>query len=124
MKAIIDFNFLIVNTYVRSLKGEPIFGKIVEIDMSVISTMKIPLESSLEITGPNFEIRTKEHWNDLSNRNYEIFDISKFPQLMILFAQVSKNTEIIDNLLVESFEKENRIFPNISKETIYDSEAE
>lgn len=120
MKAIIDLDRLVVNTFDNRLKNTSIFGKIIDIhltDLWLIKSNDIP---NLKIKGPLFSISKIETWNNLINEETsQVFNLDKNQKLLKLFQNTSNNIEKYLTSVSDYVTSNHGEFPEINKEVIY-----
>jgi len=100
MKAVINSNFLIVNTFDESLKDKSIFGKIIEIDLNTDNIVSLESDSSFfneRNPGPHlfFKEKTKFDWNILIKDISYIIDFDQSHPLYSDFLQIVKIEQLI-----------------------------
>ena len=121
MKAIIDLDRLVVNTFDNRFKNTPIFGKIIDIhltDLWLIKSNDIP---NLKIKGSLFSISKIETWNNLMNEETnQVFNLDENQKLLQLFQNTSNNIEKYLISISDYVASNDGAFPKINKEVIYD----
>lgn len=124
MKAIIDLDRLIVNTFDNRLKNTAVFGKIIDIhltDLWLIKSNDIP---NLQIKGSLFSISNIETWNNLINEETnQVFNLNENQKLLDLFQNTSNNIEEYLILISNYVNSNQGMFPEITKEIVYNHDS-
>lgn len=91
MKAIINKDSLIINTFDRELQGKPLYGRIIMIDLETRETIKLDGTELSIIDMPMYNFLTELKWDETKDKNeLTIFELSSKPKLVSLFEEVSR----------------------------------
>ena len=120
MKAIIESNRLLVNTYDESFKGQPIFGKIIEINLRARMAYHCDSQEEFEHyyyergigTIPAYCEKSISYWNAMAQSNdfYRIVDLISSDDYYKMILEINQALSALINAQMSHLQYNNELF--------------